>query len=79
MFNASQRGFQVTFPNGWTASIMFGKTNYCDNNYKTDSGSSTTAEFWAWNTLEQVYPKDPIGFQKPADVPAFLAKVSTLS
>ncbi len=32
----NNKGFQVTFNNGWTVSVMFGKGNYCENR---DNGS----------------------------------------
>jgi len=56
-------GFQLVFKNGWTASVMFGAGNYCDNRYTTphfstapedlllkyDSIRSENAEIAAWN------------------------------
>lgn len=36
-FNAfAQKGFQMTFPNGLTVSVMFGAGNYCEHRYNED-------------------------------------------
>jgi hypothetical protein len=33
-FNISaKKGFQITFENGWTASVQFGLSNYCHNGF----------------------------------------------
>lgn len=29
----AQKGFQTTFPNGFTVSVMFGSGNYCENRF----------------------------------------------
>ena len=34
------KGFQITFPNGWTVSVQFGPGNYCSNRYAGFSGSA---------------------------------------
>ena len=45
------KGFQMTFANGWTASVQFGYGNYCErrNNEFADFGAhkSKDAECWA--------------------------------
>ena len=51
-------GFQLDFPNGWTASVQFGPGNYCSNRdmkvnpFKVDIKflQSETAEIAAWVT-----------------------------
>ena len=48
-----RKGFHVTFENGWTISVQFGRGNYCDN-YNHDGAygdavpPSGTAEVAAW-------------------------------
>ena len=57
------KGFQLTFPNGWTASVQWGIGNYCDHyslslrtgedwdraNRDAGSNGSMTAEIAAWD------------------------------
>ena len=52
-------GFKLTFPNGWTASVMWGVGNYCSNRSpETDYHEprkyaeyrSDTAEITAWHS-----------------------------
>lgn len=47
------KGFQMTFENGNTISVMFGTGNYCDNkngiNDQTEGTKSGTAEIAIWN------------------------------
>ena len=54
----SNKGFKLTFANGWTASVQWGPGNYCDkrmNAYgydapkKTEEWESETAEVAAWD------------------------------
>jgi len=47
----NNKGFQMTFANGWTVSVQFGDGNYCDNRDGASS-SSKTAEIAAWNDKE---------------------------
>lgn len=56
MFNiTANKGFHITFTNGWTASVQWGWQNYCDNyglpkSYKHDDPAkpSKTAEVACW-------------------------------
>jgi hypothetical protein len=41
-------GFHMTFDNGFTVSVMFGKRNYCDS-------GETTAEVAVWDTDDNWY------------------------
>ena len=41
------QGFQMTFENGWTVSVQFGRANYADNRRGTNQ--SKTAEIAAWD------------------------------
>jgi hypothetical protein len=36
----SQKGFQITFANGYEVSVMFGPDNYCQKRYTPDDGKS---------------------------------------
>jgi len=49
--NSSGKGFRITFANGWSASVQFGRGNYCDNYDKGEHGQpalpSSTAEIAA--------------------------------
>ena len=57
-FNKTPMGFQLDFPNGWTASVQWGPGNYCTNRdmqanaFKDDIKflESETAEIAAWVT-----------------------------
>lgn len=86
----NNKGFQMEFPNGWTASVMFGSTNYCTNRWTfipspdqpNQSGGieSTTAEISAWNSetgAEFFDDNDNVeGWVTAEDVVAFLSKVA---
>lgn len=55
MFFACNQGFQLSFANGLTASVMFGDRNYCSNRRNPDCTqdgitSSDTAELAVWRT-----------------------------
>lgn len=43
------RGFQITFKNGWTASVQFGVGNYCDHHDDNLStiGQEREAKVWS--------------------------------
>ena len=81
----NNKGFQMTFINGWTVSVMYGRGNYCENNYAQipypheanpkAEVSSKTAEVWAWKDGTDL-PKDPIGWQTPAEVAEFINAVA---
>jgi hypothetical protein len=57
-FNKTPMGFQLDFPNGWTASVQWGPGNYCTNRdmqanaFRDDIKwlGSETAEIAAWVT-----------------------------
>lgn len=83
----NNKGFQIEFPNGWTASVMFGSTNYCDNRWKSEhivfpAGQleSTTAEIRAWNNdtgAEFFNDEDNCaGWCTPEEVTKFLSDVA---
>jgi hypothetical protein len=92
MFKVSQgKGFQMTFANGWTVSVQWGITNYCDHNTarwtegadaKVGALGSTTAEIAAWDANKvwhQFEDDDSVkGYCTPDEVAAFIAKISAL-
>jgi hypothetical protein len=73
-------GFQMTFPNGWTASVQWGRGTYSSNrDSRSSSDESQTAEVWAWDGGEGKYPHPyPKGWQSVPQVLAFLNEVSLL-
>ncbi len=46
------KGLNITFENGWTASVQWGTGNYCSNHWKSVEGPSSTAEVAAWKDKE---------------------------
>ena len=91
MFRSTKTGFQMDFPNGWTASVQWGAISYSDNKMARGNEpilDSSNAEVWAVETLgpdmpkegegEGRYPQQPIGYQSVPQVLAFLNEVSLL-
>ena len=86
MFTASNKGFAITFDNGWTASMQWGPGNYCDNRYKDELGfipkepvTSTNAEIAAWDSKDvwhRFESDDVKGYCKPAEVLEFLNMIA---
>jgi len=78
---SNNKGFHITFENGWTVSVQFGAGNYCDNYHSMDflnpkPATSNTAEVWSWNDKrKQFFPKDPLGWQTAEAVIKFINKV----
>jgi hypothetical protein len=54
MFYACQnKGFQMTFANGWTVSVQWGPGNYCDCfSTSIDAPMKATNEIWKSETAE---------------------------
>lgn len=78
------KGFHITFKNGWTVSVQFGWGNYSDNynnpvdemrSFGKDAYASNNAEVWAWNK-DKYYPEDPLGYQTPEQILKFMNKIS---
>src|SRR5678816_1702525 len=80
------KGFHITFENGVTVSVQFGKYNYITNrDTQRDGEHSITAEIAAfakdgsWLT-KQLVDEDPgddvLGWQTPADVFAFMQRAA---
>lgn len=85
---SDQKGFQITFENGYTASVQFGVGNYCDNydapfsleNAKSRQ-VSTTAETAIIDPKGDFvkYKGDVVqAYQKPSDVLKTLIKASKM-
>lgn len=83
------KGFQITFENGWTVSVQFGHMNYCDNqdilaSFDHEEGqTSPNAEIAAFDHRgwyrDDSMTDDVIGWQSPAQVLAFINKIAALS
>lgn len=77
------KGFQITFDNGWTASVQWGYGMYCDTRDEEKPKESQTAEIAAIapnGSLVKMDPNDSDtvrGWQSPADVLTFLNWVAT--
>jgi hypothetical protein len=90
MFNISlNKGFSMTFENGWTASVQWGEGNYCSNrnlrSVKLEGPvpASATAEIAAWDKDGNWYRgkdwSDSVkGWCSPEEVAGFLYLVSNL-
>ena len=79
----NNKGFQITFANGYTVSVQFGYGNHCDNRYSKDAAASANAEVAAFNSHGGDWVKlgehdDVIGWQTPDQVLAIMAMIATL-
>ncbi len=84
-----QKGFHVTFENGWTVSVQFGPGNYCENydrhigGDEKESGErgSGTAETAVWpldgNLVDRGDGDTVQGHQSPAQVLELLTWASS--
>jgi hypothetical protein len=83
-FPANPKGFAMTFANGWTVSVQFGRGNYCDNLMmysfsEPEKGESSDAEIVAWDKEGNWFNfgNDTVaGYQSPDKVLAFMNKVA---
>lgn len=85
------KGFQMTFENGWTASVQWGTGNYCDNrdmryspNADIEAGQkgSKTAEIAAWDADGEWhnFGNDEVkGWVTPDEVVEFLSLVASFA
>ncbi|CAN7172835.1 hypothetical protein [Brevundimonas sp. LjRoot202] len=80
-----QKGFHVTFENGWTVSVQFGRGNYSGNYdhtgaYADPVPASPTAEVAAWpNGGEMIALGDGdtvLGWQTPEQVLALMNDIA---
>lgn len=82
------KGFAMTFANGYTVSVQWGGGNYCDNRSLPFRGvdaavpASKTAEVAVWNAdgewVALTDHDDVIGYQTPEQVAAIIAKYSAI-
>lgn len=85
MFNITDnKGFHITFENGWTVSVQWGGGNYISNRRNTCFGevpASSDAEVAAWKDEEwHQFENDSVkGYQTPADVLAFMNFIAAKS
>jgi hypothetical protein len=83
------KGFKITFENGWTVSVQFGYNNYCNSSAGLDDGDtfieagSLNAECAAISPEGRLYLVDGmddtvIGYQDANEVLAFMNKVAAI-
>jgi hypothetical protein len=77
MFKVTEnKGFTITFENGYTASVQFGVGNYCENRFKDKSeDKSCDAEVTHWKT-DRGSIQDVRGWQSPKEVLEYLNMVA---
>jgi hypothetical protein len=74
----AQRGFWLTFKNGWTVSVQFGPGAYGSNYDEPFEGrnergyEAATAEVWAWDASGKSVPDEPLGWQTTDQLAAFI-------
>jgi hypothetical protein len=85
------KGFQLTFENGWTISVQFGYGNYCKNNHHPDGPdfsnrerivSSSDAEIAIWDKEGNWYNfgTDTVkGWCSPNEVAEWIEKITKWS
>lgn len=86
--STSNKGFSLTFENGWTISVQFGYGNYCDNNRHPDGWDfskkqevtqSSDAEIAIWDADGEWYNfgSDTVkGYCSANEVAEWITKVS---
>jgi len=87
MLQSFNKGFQLSFPNDLTISVMFGEGNYCQNRDKKDNPKtvkSENAEFMIWHTsnANDVYTNrlgGENGWRSPVEIAAIIQMVSVHS
>jgi len=87
MFNiTSQKGFHITFENGWTVSVQFGRGNYCDNRNISSMvpvPASRNAEVAAWDPNGKMFEFEEDntvqGWMPPEEVLAFMNKIAAMA
>jgi len=84
--STENKGFQITFQNGWTISVQFGKGNYCEVGYIGEYGGemkklrhySKDAEIAIFKGEEWYnFGTDTVsGYCEPKEVAEWISKVS---
>lgn len=83
----SNKGFTITFKNGWTISVQFGKGNYCEVGYIGGFGGERSKEnhfssdceigIWDENRNWFNFGNDEVkGYCSPEEVSEWIYKVS---
>lgn len=62
-------GFELTFTNGWKASVQFGPNTLSDNQHNVGYHDSTTAEIRAWDNTGAAYTFERTGQTFMGNVP----------
>lgn len=78
------KGLRMTFENGWTVSVQFGRGNYCDGQFTQPIGrdcSSPNAEVarWKGNGTIDEGAGNLRGWCDPEEVAAFIAATAALA
>jgi hypothetical protein len=96
MFGTTRnKGFHITFENGWTVSVQFGPGNYCEHHFALnlprasetlgvppEGIESEDAEIAAWDADGKwfKFKNDKVeGYQSPAEVLKFMNKIARKS
>ena len=82
-----QQGFHITFDNGWTVSVQFGRGNYCANRnnpiWDVSGSGSKDAEIAAWDAngkwFEDKDGNTVQGHMKADAVLAFMNKIAAMA
>ena len=81
----AQQGFHITFENGWTVSVQFGRANYCANRNISSMAvvpASPNAEIAAWDAngkwFEDKDGNTVQGHMKADEVLAFMNKIAAI-
>lgn len=89
MFKSTRnKGFQMTFANGWTVSVQFGPFNYCEVRSVGDMDAPLNTEVWecpdaevaAWDSTGKWYDFEcdsRKGYMTPNEVLDFMDMVSS--
>lgn len=83
VFKSQERpGFSMTFDNGWTISVQWHTSAYCERNQlasiiDSNPAQSTTAEIAIWDEKGEWYnfgSDTVLGYQSPDDVAEWITK-----
>lgn len=77
IFNGIPTGYHMTFKNGWTVSVQWGKGNYISN--RDNDGTSVDAEVAAWDRNDNWYKFDfdvVKGFMSADEVAEFISMIA---
>jgi len=68
-------GYHMTFKNGWTVSVQWGKGSY-SSNYMQKSSVTTCAEIWAFfGDLRHPFTTNPEGYLSPDEIADYIHEV----